>query len=94
MALRDLVVLAILLSCLLALHHVMQTIITDYTRLHNQRQQLLIELKDRTQNKSPKKERYLNTNSLLVFVVFPGFPGVSLSGAFLGCRACCIVPIM
>ena len=80
MALRGLLVLAILISCLLSFHHVMEAIITDYTHLHNQRQRLLIELTDATQNKCPKKERrprQLHTNSLLVFVVFLGFPEAS-----------------
>ena len=57
MALRDLVVLAILLSCLLVLHHVMEAIITDYTRVHIQRRRLLIEFTDAMRNKCPKKER-------------------------------------
>ena len=54
MALRDLLVLAILLSCLLAFHDVMEAIIADYTRLHNQRRRLLIELMDATQINAPK----------------------------------------
>ena len=57
MALRDLLVLAILLSCLLAFHRVMEAIITDYTRLHNQRRRLLVELTSATQNNCPKKEK-------------------------------------
>ena len=40
MALRDLVVLAVLLSSLLALHQVMEAMITDYTRVHIQKRRL------------------------------------------------------
>ena len=40
MALRDLIVLAVLLSCLLALHQVMEAMITDYTCLDVQRPRL------------------------------------------------------
>ena len=40
MALRDLVVLAVLLSSLLALHQVIEGMITDYTRLHVQKRRL------------------------------------------------------
>ena len=57
MALRELVVLVILLSCLIAVHQVMEAIITDYTRLHSQRRRLLIKLMDATQKERPKKER-------------------------------------
>ena len=40
MVLRDLVVLAVLLSSLLALHQVLEAMITDYTGLHVQRLRL------------------------------------------------------
>ena len=53
-ALRNLMVLVLLLSCSLAWHHVMEAIITDYTCtcVHNQRQRLLIEHTDAAKNKS------------------------------------------
>ena len=57
MALRDLVVLAVLLSCLLPLHQVMEAMITDYTHLHVQRRRLVIELADATRKRCPRKER-------------------------------------
>ena len=58
MALRDLMLLVVLLSCFLALHQVMEELITDYIHLHIQRRWLVIELVDATGKRCPRKERH------------------------------------
>ena len=57
MAKRELVILAILLSCLLVLQQINQAVMIEYSRLHHQRRLLLMQLMDTTPRKCPRRVR-------------------------------------
>ena len=57
MAKRELVILAILLSCLLVLQQINQAVMIEYSRLHHQRRLLLMQLMDTTRRKRPRRVR-------------------------------------
>ena len=57
MARRELVVLAVLLSCLILLKQILMTTMADYRRLHHQGQLLFVQLACTIQRRRPKRER-------------------------------------
>ena len=68
MAHRELVVLAVLLSCLILLQQILMTTMADYRYLHHQRRLLFAQLAGTIQRRRPRREK---TSSSLNFVVTP-----------------------
>ena len=58
---RELVVLAVLLSCLILLQQILMTTMADYRRLHHQRQLLFAQLAGTIQRRRPRRERRQKT---------------------------------
>lgn len=57
MALKELVVLALLLSCLIALQQIIHAVMCDYRRLHDQRRLVLTQLIGTTRRRCPRRAR-------------------------------------